>query len=274
MISGNSHVYERIIRENFPYFVNGLGGQSIYGFKAIPVAGSQVRYNQNYGALNVTVTPNTLIFRFYSIANRLIDSYTVEKPGVPVSEIEESPIPIITVTGPRVLIKEEKTILHTPFDSAAVYQWKLNDVFIAGKNTNTLVVTKPGFYKVKVFKNGSIAISQSIFIGEYPDQEIDTTIIVTDEPSKADETYVLKVFPNPNNGIFTIALNMAIQQGSKIKVIVMDGLGHMVYDKEFVSGSEYIEENIELDKSLAQGVYHLQIIIGNKVEKTNVMLLR
>lgn len=274
VISGNAHVYERIIRDNFPYFVNGLGGQSIYGFKAIPVAGSQVRYNQNYGALNVTVTPNTLKFRFYSIANRLIDSYTLVKQGLPIKEREVNPIPVITVTGPTVLNKEEKTMLHTLFDSAAVYQWKLNDVLIAGENTNTLVVIKPGLYKVKVFKNRSIAISESIFIGKYPDQDIDTTAIVTDEPSKADETYVLKVFPNPNNGIFTITLNMAIQPGSKINVIVVDGLGHTVYNNEFVSVKEYLEENIELDKSLAQGVYHLQIIIGNKVEKTNVMLLR
>lgn len=90
VISGHSHVYERIIQDNFPYFVIGLGGHSIYGFNAVPVAGSQKRYNQNYGALQLTTTSDSLTFRFYDIANNLIDSYTLVQPGTDVKETEAS----------------------------------------------------------------------------------------------------------------------------------------------------------------------------------------
>ena len=176
VLSGNSHVYERIIIDNFPYIVNGLGGRSIYGLNAVPIAGSQIRYNKNYGALKVTVISDSITFRFYNVFYNLIDSFTLVKEILQIKETEASSF--------------------------------------------------------------------------------------------------LKVFPNPNNGNFTIALKMAMQQASKIKVIIADGLGHTIYNKEFVSGNEYLEEIIELDKSLPEGVYSLQTIIGNKVEKIHLMLLK
>src|SRR5437667_354261 len=38
ILSGHDHEYERIVVSGFPYFVNGLGGESIYSFGA-PVSG-------------------------------------------------------------------------------------------------------------------------------------------------------------------------------------------------------------------------------------------
>ncbi len=42
VLAGHDHAYERIIRDGFPYFVNGLGGASIYPLQA-PVPGSRAR---------------------------------------------------------------------------------------------------------------------------------------------------------------------------------------------------------------------------------------
>ncbi|MEW6050821.1 MAG: metallophosphoesterase [Candidatus Zixiibacteriota bacterium] len=88
VIGGHDHTYERILRDDdddgvtIPYFVNGLGGRSIYGF--VPsgfVAGSKVRYNANYGAQLVEATPYLITLKFYSIAGgptgTLIDSYSL-----------------------------------------------------------------------------------------------------------------------------------------------------------------------------------------------------
>ncbi|HKP51630.1 MAG TPA: metallophosphoesterase [Chloroflexia bacterium] len=79
VLNGHDHDYERIIRDGFPYFVNGLGGRSIYDF-GTPVKGSVVRYNGDYGAQLVEATANSIIFRFYSRANVLVDSYTISIP--------------------------------------------------------------------------------------------------------------------------------------------------------------------------------------------------
>jgi tartrate-resistant acid phosphatase type 5 len=78
VLSGHSHIYERVIRDSFPYLVNGLGGQVIYDLAKI-TQGSQVRYNSNFGAMRVSITPDTLWFRFYTVSNVLIDAYPLIK---------------------------------------------------------------------------------------------------------------------------------------------------------------------------------------------------
>ena len=82
VITGHSHIYERVIKDNFPYFINGLGGAEKYSFNSAPISGSHIRYNENFGALQVTVRPDTLCFKFYTIANNLIDSFPIIKPSL------------------------------------------------------------------------------------------------------------------------------------------------------------------------------------------------
>jgi hypothetical protein len=78
VLAGHDHTYERIIQAGFPYFVNGLGGRSIYSFGA-PVSGSIVRYNGNYGAMLVQANDDCLNFQFFSRAGTLIDNYTIHQ---------------------------------------------------------------------------------------------------------------------------------------------------------------------------------------------------
>ncbi|MFZ0530849.1 MAG: metallophosphoesterase [Propionicimonas sp.] len=78
VVSGHAHIYERILRDGIVYFVNGLGGAPRHTFRA-PVAGSVVRYNDDWGAQRVTVTPTSLTFAFHSVAGDVVDSYTVTR---------------------------------------------------------------------------------------------------------------------------------------------------------------------------------------------------
>jgi tartrate-resistant acid phosphatase type 5 len=80
VLSGHSHIYERIIRNDFLYIINGLGGRSIYSLVDNPVAGSMVRYNKNYGALKISVKEDTLKFSFFNIEHDLVDTYSLVKP--------------------------------------------------------------------------------------------------------------------------------------------------------------------------------------------------
>jgi len=74
VLSGHDHTYERININSFTYIINGLGGKSIYTFNT-PIAGSIVRYNNNYGAMLVNSYEDSLTFRFYSISGSLKDNY-------------------------------------------------------------------------------------------------------------------------------------------------------------------------------------------------------
>src|SRR5207253_1914492 len=78
VLSGHSHVYERLVEDNnFPYFVDGLGGASRGGFIPPLVPGSQVQYNADWGALLVNASDTQISFQFISEANTLIDSYSL-----------------------------------------------------------------------------------------------------------------------------------------------------------------------------------------------------
>jgi hypothetical protein len=78
VISGHSHVYERIEVQGLTYFVNGLGGGAIYGFDD-PVPGSQFRYNQDYGAMWVKATWDLMTFQFITRDGVVVDTWTLSK---------------------------------------------------------------------------------------------------------------------------------------------------------------------------------------------------
>ena len=79
VMAGHNHTYERVIHENFPYFVNGLGGRSKYEFGP-PIPGSIVRYNEKYGAMLMTADEAHLTFSFFSVDRELIDFYEIINP--------------------------------------------------------------------------------------------------------------------------------------------------------------------------------------------------
>ncbi len=63
VLAGHAHIYERIERDGILYFVNGLGGGPIYPIGA-PIAGSQARFNADYGAMLIEATAQSITFRF------------------------------------------------------------------------------------------------------------------------------------------------------------------------------------------------------------------
>jgi len=78
VLAGHDHDYERLLINGLSYFVNGLGGGAIYSF-GDKLEGSQVRYNDNYGAMLVDASVSTMTFQFITRQGQVIDSYTIER---------------------------------------------------------------------------------------------------------------------------------------------------------------------------------------------------
>lgn len=78
VLSGHDHTYERLLVDGFPYFVNGLGGGAIYQFVLIQ-EGSQVRYNDDYGAMLVEANQSQIVFQFITRQGEVVDSYTITR---------------------------------------------------------------------------------------------------------------------------------------------------------------------------------------------------
>ncbi|MBI1807425.1 MAG: metallophosphoesterase [Ignavibacteria bacterium] len=79
ILTGHEHLYERLLEDSLVYFVNGLGGKSVYPIGA-PVAGSQVRFNGDYGAMLVDANSDSITFQFITRAGVVIDTYTIRVP--------------------------------------------------------------------------------------------------------------------------------------------------------------------------------------------------
>lgn len=80
VFSGHEHLYERILKDGFPYITIGTGGAGLYNFRNQPVEGGQVRYNQDWGAVKVDASPETIQFQFITEKNVLVDSFTISQP--------------------------------------------------------------------------------------------------------------------------------------------------------------------------------------------------
>jgi hypothetical protein len=151
LISGHSHVYERIVIDNFNYFVNGLGGESKYSFSPSPISGSQIRYNANFGAIQVTVKPDTLWFKFYDVSNNLIESYPLVKSATQPPVICEAKI---TVGGPTTFCAGGNVTLFANTGFGFTYQWKKNGVNISGATASSYVASQTGDYQIKISFTG------------------------------------------------------------------------------------------------------------------------
>src|SRR5207244_1565828 len=76
VLSGHAHSYERVMLNNFPYIVNGLGGAFITQLGS-PVLGTQALYNADFGALLVTATTARITFQFISRTGQVSDNQTI-----------------------------------------------------------------------------------------------------------------------------------------------------------------------------------------------------
>jgi hypothetical protein len=77
VLSGHDHVYERLEVDGLLYITNGLGGHgAIYEFPNI-LPESQLRYNEDYGAMRVEVTEAWIRLEFINVVGDVIDIVTL-----------------------------------------------------------------------------------------------------------------------------------------------------------------------------------------------------
>ena len=79
VLSGFYHVYERLLVDGLPYFVNGAGGLWVSHFGEID-ANSLVRYREDFGAMLIDASETHILFRFVNRSGRIIDECVLVKP--------------------------------------------------------------------------------------------------------------------------------------------------------------------------------------------------
>ncbi|MES2394951.1 MAG: Ig-like domain-containing protein [Bacteroidota bacterium] len=164
--------------------------------------------------------------------------------------------------------------------SGYTYQWKKDNVAIPGATSSTYIATTSGSYQIKITLAGVSAWSALVTVTVNACRESETNQNDSDEDQINSELpasknrFQMNVYPNPGTGLFTIALNIPLIKEERVQMKIVNILGQEVYNKESVIKDNYFKEIVELDKALPTGVYTLQVIIGNNIENTSMILSR
>jgi hypothetical protein len=78
IFSGYFHVYERLLVDDLPHFINGLGGAFISGFGETDI-NSRFRHDESNGAMLVDASDTQITFRFVNRDGRIVDEYVLRK---------------------------------------------------------------------------------------------------------------------------------------------------------------------------------------------------
>lgn len=152
------------------------------------------------------------------------------------------------------------------FGSTTLGKWNHTDIYVT---------------KIRQANNASPANTAMIIDGN--DTLTSEPTIVTESKNtvstiletEKDSSLFVKVFPNPNNGLFTLEINMAnTTVAEQIKIELINTVGQIVYQKLVSSNDGYINEHVELESTIPIGVYFLKITVGNKIETSQLILTK
>ena len=143
------------------------------------------------------------------------------------------PTPTITATGNQL----------STTATYSTYQWYDGSGPISGATSQTYTPTAPGSYYV-IVTDGNGCSNQS------------NTLPVSVSSVGKEATIVL--YPNPNNGSFTVNGNFTSKDG-KVQVEIVDVAGRIVHQEQIVIKANLISAEININAHIASGVYTLKL---------------
>lgn len=205
------------------------------------------------------------------------DSVTTETTIVSESEnIEVSIAP-----SDPIFCQDSSILLKTNTGDEYVYQWRRNGITIPGANQKTYKTDKSGDYQVKIIQGSCFDWSgiTNVQACLKSDSTSKNNVLNNNSANSfgtKDDSLLVRIFPNPNSGLFTLEINMVhiTEKVVDAKVEVINAIGQVVYYKLTSFNKGYINDHIELENSVQPGIYFLQVTIGDKMEKTRMMLSR
>jgi len=127
-------------------------------------------------------------------------------------------------------------------------QWFKNGIELVGENKQKLILSNSGNYKVAVTLGSGCSTESTTY-----------SAIKTDVPIIQTADFKCVVFPNPNNGMFTIKLESERSEVFELELFTSKGESVVKKSIKHPAG----EQQIPFGKTaLADGVYYLQIKHG------------
>jgi len=136
--------------------------------------------------------------------------------------------------------------------------WFKDGVELLGQINQTLSLTNSGIYTV------------SVTLGSGCSRESKTyNAIKTDVPIIQTADFICRVFPNPNNGMFTVELESDHPYVFGLELFSSNGRSIVNKTVNYTSGIQHIPFG---KSSIAKGVYYLQINFGSNVLSRQIIV--
>jgi hypothetical protein len=212
--------------DNVMIWDTALSANDISQFLCSPVSLGHPAYPRLKAYFNFDFSfDNKFYDAVHGLEGRMVyDYFNWSEGGYPYRE------PVITANGHE---------LSCDFDAGG-YQWYRNGEAIDGATSSTHTATESGGYHVEVQLGECMLTSNTI------------TITITSTESLAEmPTAMLRVFPNPTTGAFTIDLG---SQTDAVELTVYSLQGQEVFSEQYREVSV-----IQVTEKLREGIYFLQI---------------
>ncbi len=178
--------------------------------------------------------------------------------------VNKNPKASITAGGPTTFCAGGSvTLTETPV-GGSTYQWYKGASPIAGATTNIYVATTAGNYKCRVTKTATGCFKNS-------------NAIAVSVPCKEGEMFndenAFSIYPNPNNGTFTIEATVTTQNfaSPESTIEIYNNLGQLIFSKKVIANDGIINELIEL-KNITPGIYLVKLWNNNIHNEKNIII--
>ncbi len=142
------------------------------------------------------------------------------------------------------------------------FQWYVNGVLVPGATTNPFVtsaVSNGDVVSVTVFTSNTCAIPDSA-----------TGAFTTGIPQLTGNTNNIDMYPNPNNGSFTI--KGRFNGSNHVMITITNLMGTSVYSENKIAAGGYLNKEIVLSNQLKPGVYFLRINSNGYVDNYPLLI--
>jgi hypothetical protein len=181
-----------------------------------------------------------------------------------ISVIKAPGISLSTIMGANSVKLFDTSNYSVNSSTSANYLWTvINGNVINGNGTNTISIlwNKTG--------QGNISV-----VGTTPENCTDSknlqiSISNNTAENEIENNKYFEIFPNPNNGKFSIVLNSEKNTQSK-EISIYNSLGEVVY-KKFVLNQSY-PLNISLENKFSDGIYFIEIIFNNSIYRKKLIV--
>jgi hypothetical protein len=137
------------------------------------------------------------------------------------------------------------------------YQWKKGSKTIVGATNQDFTATAPGSYKVTVTNpTGCSKVSDPAVV----------TQSCKDGLTSGENLYSqLSVYPNPNDGHFTVDLQLNAETTSAATIEVVNFLGQVIFEKKSSVVNGQLRDDLNIKDELPAGIFLLKVIMKESV---------